>query len=151
MSNLERILLRLKEKKYEVVSPKDSSYNCVAWTIGDKSRKWWPNEHINSFSYWPKNLPNSENLYSFKELYRERGYEECESPDGEEGFEKIAIFANERGMPTHVAHRTGTDMWSSKCDNLQDISHELEALEGEAYGSVICIMKRDVRGSTRSD
>lgn len=147
MFRLERIFPRLKEKEYEITSPADSTYNCVAWTLGDKSRKWWPNDHLNSFSYWPDDLPNSENIHSFKELYRERGYEECESKEGEDGFEKIAIFANKRGIPTHVARQTEEGKWSSKCDNLHDISHELEALEGEEYGKVICIMRRDVRSS----
>lgn len=147
MPSLEEIFPRLEEEEYEITSPEDSTYNCVAWTVGDKDRKWWPNNHLNSFSYWPDHLPNSENIYSFKEFYRERGYKECDLEDKEDGFEKIAIFADERGVPTHVARQTDEGVWTSKCDNLQDITHKLGALEGEEYGKVVCIMRRAVHGS----
>ena len=93
-------------------------------------------------SFWPNEAPEQETLYAFKEAYKSLGYEACESADLEEGYEKIAIFADEYDNPKHAARQLANGMWTSKCGDYEDIQHELEGLEGDKYGSVSCVMKR---------
>ena len=46
------------------------------------------------------------------------------------------------GICTHASLQLADGKWTSKLGFLNDISHSLHALEGELYGSVVCIMKR---------
>jgi hypothetical protein len=81
-------------------------------------------------------------MYAFKEAYRTLGFEVCQSKELEEGYEKVAIFSNQYGKPTHAARQIESGKWTSKCGSAEDIVHELKGLEGDQYGSVACIMKR---------
>jgi hypothetical protein len=60
----------------------------------------------------------------------------------ETGWEKVALFAHEDGTPTHAARQLASGRWTSKLGELEDIEHELEAVEGAAYGSVVVYLKR---------
>jgi len=64
-----------------------------------------------------------------------------ETPDLEEGFERIAIFAI-LAQPTHAARQLENGRWTSKLGRAVDIEHELDALEGTDYGKVTQILKR---------
>jgi len=71
----------------------------------------------------------------------------CDDDSLEQGFEKVAIYVDEEDdMPSHMARQLESGWWTSKCGNLQDITHQtLSALEGGqdyGYGKVTCIMKR---------
>ena len=44
----------------------------------------------------------------------------------------------------HVAKMLPDGKWSSKLGESHDISHELNALEGNSYGSVTVILRRSV-------
>ena len=68
----------------------------------------------------------------------------CEEDDYEVGFEKVALFADGSGEPTHAARQVSETGWTSKVGRLHDIRHPLRALEGEAYGRVVRIMKRSL-------
>lgn len=52
------------------------------------------------------------------------------------------LFADLAGMPTHAARQLHSGAWTSKLGNAEDIEHELHALEGEIYGTVVVIMNR---------
>lgn len=58
-------------------------------------------------------------------------------------YEKIAIYVDDSGDPSHAARQTSSGKWTSKIGELEDIEHgSLSDLEGEAYGTVAQIMKR---------
>jgi hypothetical protein len=57
-------------------------------------------------------------------------------------MEKVALFADPAGIPTHAARQLASGQWTSKLGQAEDIEHELRALEGEIYGVVALILKR---------
>jgi hypothetical protein len=60
----------------------------------------------------------------------------------EPGIEKVALFADVAGTPTHAARQLASGRWASKLGEAEDIEHELQALEGEIYGTVALVLKR---------
>ena len=124
-----------------IESPESRRYNCVAWAIGDTGRWWWPD--IDEKAYWPNGLARGDNLDTFIAAFVALGYEECESDDLEGGIEKITIYANAEGRPTHVAKQLETGRWTSKLGKGPDIEHETpQSLSGDAYGTIAFNMGR---------
>ncbi len=71
------------------------------------------------------------------------GYQESDSIELEEGFEKIAIYADKRNEFRHVARQLENGKWTSKLGDWEDIEHNtLKALESPQYGSVKILLKR---------
>ncbi|MGP0067957.1 MAG: hypothetical protein ACLQGP_30730 [Isosphaeraceae bacterium] len=130
MDELETLFPGLRGSGYVVTSPEDVRYNCVAWAAGDEERWWWPDED----SHWPEGIPREETIAAFVAAYRELGFAPCDDPLVEEGSEKIAIYADPDGIPTHVSRQLASGFWSSKLGQLQDIQHQLEDLAGFQYG-----------------
>jgi len=142
-SELERAFPRLAQEGYEITSPRDHSYNCIAWAAGDTTRWWWPTDQ----SYWPPGLASRETVEAFVELFRGMGYERCDDTSLEAGWEKIAIYAREGNRPTHAARQLPDGTWTSKLGRDVDITHgSLEALHSGVYGDPVVIMRRR-RGS----
>lgn len=139
-AQLELEIPRLSQSDYERKSPEDISYNCVAWAAGDSSKWWWPDQ--SNIGYWPPNVKRESSLTAFLDAFSTLGYSVCKSSDYEEGFEKIAIFAKENGIPSHAARQVGKNRWTSKAGRLEDIEHKLEDVCGSHYGSVALYMKR---------
>lgn len=80
----------------------------------------------------------------FQETFEELGWERCESRDREEGYDKIAFYADPGGLIKHAA-RMVLGGWTSKLGPYIDISHRsLECLSGGAYGTVAFYMRRAV-------
>lgn len=125
---------------YAVTSDITCTYNCIAWAAGDDSRYWWPTE--DGSAYWPPEAPRSLTVDAFAAAYGLLGYVVCDGEDHEEGYEKIAIFAETSGEPTHAARQVDANDWTSKVGDLHDIRHPLRALEGPEYGRVVLVMKR---------
>src|SRR5262245_58256884 len=126
---LESIFSRLKGSNYRVSSPATPTYNCIAFAAGRDDRWWWPGP----FSYWPAGVPKDETLEAFVLAFGTLGYTVCDDGLPEVGFEKVAIYADRYGTPTHMARQLNTGIWVSKCGELEDIEHDtLEALEGHA-------------------
>ena len=67
----------------------------------------------------------------------------------EAGFEKIAIFVDATGEPTHAARQMGSGMWTSKLGTAHDIAHTLTGVAGRQYGRVGAIVKRSQPSKTR--
>jgi len=143
VEEIEAIFPNLQNSSYQVTSPENQDYNCIAWTAGDTRRWWWPDPDEWD-AYWPSQLARSETLPAFVELFASLGYVPCAEPEYEVGFEKIAIFATAEGIPTHAAKQLPNGRWSSKLGKLEDIEHSLLDLGGSIYGSVASIMKRPV-------
>jgi len=82
-------------------------------------------------------------LDAFIQAFQSIGYEVGASDNLESGFQKIAIYADYTGKPTHAARQFLNKKWTSKLGQDEDIEHEtLEGIMGETYGSVVCIMKK---------
>jgi hypothetical protein len=117
-------------------------YNCIAWAAGDEQAWWWPDPGQNR--YWPPGVARLETLAGFTDAFASLGYVVCLDEGWEPGFEKIALFADGQGVPTHAARQVAAERWTSKLGELEDIEHSLHDLEGAVYGSVVQIMKRVV-------
>lgn len=123
---------------WEITSPDQLEYNCVAWAAHEDQR-WW--EPITPY-YWPPGAARNYTLDAYRSAFQTLGYEPCEDREPENGFEKIAIYALE-GNAEHVARQLPNGFWTSKLGYLHDIEHSaLEALEGQDYGTVALVMKR---------
>ncbi|MBM4124822.1 MAG: hypothetical protein FJ246_07725 [Nitrospira sp.] len=141
--DLEGVFPRLRDTGYIITSPSTPDYNCIAWAAGETNRWWWPVR--GSFAYWPSGAPLQETLEAFVQAFAALGFAHCDDPRIEDGFEKIAIYIDDNGQPTHAARQLPTGRWTSKLGKCEDIEHELEGLTASCYGSVARILKRPVR------
>jgi hypothetical protein len=44
----------LYDAGFEITSPEDTDYNCIAWAFGRKDRWLWPDEETDGVSVWPE-------------------------------------------------------------------------------------------------
>ena len=128
---------------YEVKSPPDDGYDCIAWAAGatNTSRWWWPFGDPQR-TYWPEGVPRPETVEALLRLFETLGYAVCGHAEAEPGFEKVALFADAQGCPLHAARQLPGGRWTRKLGALEDIEHGLEDLAGTEYGSVVLILKR---------
>jgi hypothetical protein len=141
---LERLFPALKRAGFEVTSPRDQRYNCVAWAAGDATRWWWPAE--SPFAYWPAGAERAESVASFIQAFATLGYAPASSGDLERQVEKVAIFASSDGIPTHMARQLHDGRWTSKLGALEDVAHgEVSGVEGDEYGTVVAFLSRRIR------
>lgn len=138
---------KLTTREFEVTSPFDDGYNCVAFAAEDAElRWWWPSELGDT--YWPAEVLREATLEAFVEAFGNLGYEECAGGALETGWQKVAIFVDGRGVPTHMARQLRDGNWASKLGKSEDIRHrEVEALEDVpntrgTYGRVAVYMRR---------
>jgi hypothetical protein len=47
----------------------------------------------------------------------------------------------------HAARQLPGGRWTSKLGNREDIEHDLNAVSGEAYGTVVMVLKRPIAGA----
>ena len=121
-------------------SPATSNYNCIAWTLGD-TETWWSSA---PGYFWPPRTPKPmSRLENVVALYRRQGFEECPTPDPEDGFEKVALYVS-AGEFVHAALQLADGRWTSKFGKHEDAEHEtLESLLGGEFESIGCILKRE--------
>jgi hypothetical protein len=128
--------------RYQKKSHHTDQYNCIAWAAGECHRPWWPG-NIGPEIHWPPNLPADVTIENFTAAFGLVGYITCVGAHREWRFEKVAIYVNRKGEPTHAARQSILGGWTSKLGQNIDIKHAtLEVLEGGIYGSVAQIMKR---------
>jgi len=137
------ILFPKLANKYRVTSERDAEYNCIAWAAGVTNAWWWPIGDPKD-NYWPHEVPRVLTLEAFQAVFEILRHKTCESEQPESGFEKVAIFADDRGLPTHGARQLANGRWTSKLGKAEDIEHDLHDLEGEIYGKVVLFLKRPV-------
>ncbi len=125
---------------YEVTSAINAEYNCIAHAVQDDTRNWWPSEE--GTGYWPPGAPREETVEAFVTAFQSLGFVVCDDGAYEPEYEKLALFADEEGAPTHMARQVDADLWTSKMGKHHDISHPLEAVEGSEYGRVVRYLKR---------
>lgn len=121
-------------------SERTGSYNCIAWAFGDNTKWYWPDPGNNYF--WPDDIPREETIENFILLFKKIGYEICNNPNVEPGYEKIVIYQNALGIPTHAARQLNNGHWTSKLGREIDVSHSLFSMRDGAYGNATVIMKR---------
>jgi hypothetical protein len=145
--SLEQLFPSLRGSHYEVTSPIDPRYNCVAWALGDTAR-WWEKFPFSGY-YWPSQGETSETVDGWMLVFAMHGYSVCDAGEWERGFEKIAIYTTTDGEPQHVARQLDSGQWSSKLGGAQDIIHpSLEAIECPEYGSARVFMRRPQQAMT---
>jgi hypothetical protein len=121
----------------------DTRYNCIAWAASDTSRWWWPDDPIIGYGYWPPTVPRELTIPAFVAAFQTLGYTACPDDSVENGFEKIAIYADRNSEPTHAARQLVNGFWTSKFGAYEDARHvDLSCLEGPGYGKVFVFMKR---------
>ncbi len=129
----------LNEGNHEVTSPRDAGYNCIAHAIGSTETWWAPGGYPGSD--WPAEIDQSDSVEAWRQFFALHGFEPCDSADPEQRVEKVAVYAA-AGEGTHAARQLPNGRWSSKLGALQDIEHDLSALEDSRYGSVALVMSR---------
>jgi hypothetical protein len=137
---LEDLFPGLRGTAFRVTSPKDPVYNCIAFAADETQHWWWPDP--DAVRFWPSGIEWAETHEAFEKAFASLGYTTCETDAPEAGFEKIALFGDQHAIPTHAARQLSDGRWSSKLGELEDIEHELRALEGTEYGLVVLLMRR---------
>lgn len=129
---------------YHKTSEIDINYNCVAWVNGLQTT------YID-FSLDEEGDPRPEpyylSSYPYIEYFETLGFQLCDHPDLEDGFEKIALYEKDEWFK-HVARQLPNGNWTSKIGEFEDIEHySLAAVEGHphkdmSYGKPRYFMKR---------
>ena len=118
-------------------------YNCIAWAAGKKDKWWWPSDDPCDFWPIPKDRKNPDSVEQFIKAFESEGYRVCENERFENGLEKVAIYLDKDGDPTHAARQLPSGVWTSKMGKAEDIEHEtLRVVEGEIYGKAKHFLKR---------
>jgi hypothetical protein len=143
---LEKLCPSLQQFSYKITSPRDPAYNCVAYAVGDLTRFWYDVE-VRGY-YWPPGAGSADTMEGWIKVFEIHGYRETEDRTLESKYEKVAIYASLDG-PEHVARQKASGIWASKTGKGVDLEHTLEALEGDFYGRVAKIMRRECKDGRR--
>jgi hypothetical protein len=140
--SLEEDFPNLGNTGYRITSPASTEYNCIAWAARDDSRWWEPDPFY--LYFWPEGAPHELTIDAVVQAYTTLGFVPCQTSEVEPGVEKIAIYVDSNGTPTHAARQLPSGKWTSKLGQSEDIEHELNGLTNSKYGSVARILKRPV-------
>lgn len=129
---------------FQITSPEDTDYNCIAWAWGRKDCWLWPDEEADGVTVWPRNSVDKTSINAFIEAFKSQGYVVCDSDEHEEGKEKIALYAYpDSGECTHASRQLANGIWTSKLGPSFDIAHSTPyTIQGRLYGMVACILCR---------
>jgi len=84
-------------------------------------------------------------IEAFIAAFNTRGFVVCLDGSLENGFEKIAIFADHNSEPTHAARQLPDGVWTSKFGDFEDVRHvDLACIEGPLYGQVSVYMRHGI-------
>lgn len=145
-AELEAKLPKLRPDNYKWASQATGRYNCLAFA-NDSDRKWWEPGLFGGRFDWPaEDIPNT--LEGWVTIFSRQGYELTSNREIEPGFEKVAIYVDQKDFDLHVAKSNGV-VWKSKLGRYQDIEHSsLDLLEGHQaweYGIVERILRRPIK------
>ena len=137
---IESMFPNLKTQPYSITSPNDKKYNCIAWVLNDNQNHWWPQQ----YSAWPDDIPRQNSIDSFIKLFEKEGYKETKNSAYQSGYQKIALYVGEDGLPKHATKQLNNGLWTSKLGQAVDIKHTLDGLEGPkpSYGKVSLIFQK---------
>src|SRR5437773_1217674 len=91
-----------------------NGYNCIAWAAGKTDNWWWPIDDPSAFWPIPIDPLDPVTLDAFIKAFATEGYLVCADGSLENGFEKIAIYVDRGGEPTHAARQLLNGTWTSK-------------------------------------
>lgn len=150
--DIDRLFPHAASDGYDLKSPPDDYYNCIAWAAGVTSIPWWPTSSPLPGVYWPHGVTRERTLDAFVLAYGTLGYSSCgKNGSFQKGYEKIAIYVGPDGKPTHAARQLADGVWTSKLGRYRDIHHTttvaLEKVPGTPdrvtdYGTVAIYMRR---------
>ena len=129
--------------KYIRTSDPSIKYNCLVYAVRVEWGWFEPPNHLPGY-YWPPGIDPEWNDRTVKQVLARFGYNEIsDSPEPEDGYDKIAIYGDKDG-PTHFARQLPNGNWSSKLGELIDVEHTtLECLVGDDhYGNLLYYAKR---------
>src|SRR5437660_2593990 len=137
---IEALFPGLRNSTFRVTSPATRDYNFIAWAAGDTAHWWWPDPDFeNDTIFWPAGVALEETLDAFVAAFATLGYAPCSSEGPEAGFERVALFAS-AAIPTHTARQLPSGRWTSKLGFREDIEHDLHAVSGDVYGTVVLLL-----------
>lgn len=130
---------------YRKTSDATLDYNCLAWAV-ENNQKWFDPQRFCLGYYWPNGVDREWNMTAILQILGLYGYTERSDNDHiEDGYIKIAVYADESGVPTHFARQLANGKWTSKAGELIDFEHEnLTCLECDDYGTVERILRKKV-------
>jgi hypothetical protein len=135
----------LSGTNHQITSPKTWEYNCIGWAANDEGRWWWPFGSVNDTeAYWPPNVTKSLSEESFIAAFATLGYSVAMNGELEHGKEKVVLYTDEQGKPTHMARQLNNGQWTSKLGPNHDISHIApDVVCGPSYGKVSVFLERN--------
>jgi hypothetical protein len=149
---IKRVFINLKDGEFELTSPFDSKYNCIAHAAEKNDIWWWSVDKalVGNDIFWFNNVPGEPTVENFIAAFSKLDYKPCDNSELEKDFEKVAIYVSTKdalhapkGSVTHMARQLSDGKWTSKLGEDVDISHNtLQAVEGNIYGVVKQILKR---------
>ena len=126
---------------YDRTSDKTSNYNCIAWAINRNDDWWWPEPD----AYWPDPSATKPTVDAFGQVFEDLGYRRAKSLDRDWGYEKIALYVDSNGTPTHAARQLPNGEWTSKLGHGWDITHRtLDDLYQSIYGTALHVWRRRI-------
>jgi hypothetical protein len=131
ISDLIATFPNLASSPFELTSPEDANYNCVAWAVADTGSNWWPTTRLGS--YWPRRVHGTTSLQTIVQLFVDRGFARCAVDEAERTRDAILIYCR-AGAPLHVARSLGDGRWTSKLGASFDLTHTVIGLTGAQYG-----------------
>jgi hypothetical protein len=136
----------LSNSNFIITSPPTREYNCIAWAAGDPGAWWWPDQ-LNVY-FWPESVEREATVEAFENAYGLSGYARCDDGTLVPGVEKIALYCDKQGVPTHAARQLACGCWTSKLGQAHDISHNLPDVQGPGYGTVAAFFSRRSEAKT---
>lgn len=142
---IEAAFPNLVDDPYEIQSPSDPQYNCIAWAVGINSQFWDPTSPPIAPYYWPPNIPSSLTVEAYSLAFATIGFTECSDGELEHGYIKIALYVGADGVPKHAARQLPSGRWTSKLGSSEDLEHgTLEALAGDLYGTPVRFFRKPI-------
>lgn len=142
--------LNRKNALFVVTSPRDESYNCIAWAMGLNDR--WVDPDEASGHWWPVKYNDINTQIGQDGLIRAfqtMGFRECDNDNIEKHYDKVALYYNPvNNLWTHAARVLSPVEYHSKAGKLWDFHHgsgdalNNKAMPDKTYGVVYTIMKR---------
>ncbi|MCL2313586.1 MAG: hypothetical protein FWC41_14105 [Firmicutes bacterium] len=100
---------------------------------------------LDGFHYWPDGVEDNEDVTAFIDAFQLKGFIVCDSWEHETEYRRIALYVEEGNTKcTHASRELSSGKWTSKLGPYKDIQHGTPfSIEGQDYGKVYCIMKRE--------
>lgn len=120
---LKNVFENLKDGEFEIISPFDPKYNCIAHAAGDDEKWWWTidAEMAGNDVFWFDNIPSQAKLENFILAFGKLDYRLCGNIEVGKGFEKVAVYVSTKAdsynparTPTHMARQLLSGRWTSK-------------------------------------